>query len=381
MSDKRIYRTHLDKQVLQIEMQQLTGNTVILKLGDIAVLITGMFNHKQSSQLITINTSFNQPLLVNLLLEAFLNAMDNKNFSPVTFTVNVWGNANNVNLITLISMGLSILLTKMHLPLSKVLVALNVQAINLDWRLGENNANHLLLIGNHTGIVLIEGKFAALSREHVVAGIKYAYQQLLPLIKFIEQINLALKFSETVSLHDDVNHTEYHLITRHLLLSCKPHILPVSSAIWIYGNTQVITGKDNNAHHLLLEQQINLDNVTSFITNTLATLHLPLNTLATVTVNNDGNLLVTNVYADLLALRDDNNEITKPVYATSGALYYDNKIIINPTLNDEKDAKAIFNLAGYTDNLLALRIISTTTVSLVDVHAVLVNIDSTSKLL
>lgn len=380
MSDKRIYRTHLDKQVLQIEMQQLTGNTVMLKLGDVAVLITGIFNRNHSSQLITINTSFNQPLLVNLLLEAFLNAMNNKNFSPVTFTVNVWGNVNNTNLITLISMGLSILLTKMHLPLSTVLVALNTQAINLNWRLGENSANHLLLIGNHAGIVLVEGKFAALSREYVMTGIKYAYHQLLPLIKFIEQINLALKFSETISFHTYTNHTEYHFVTRHLLLSYESHILPVSSAIWIYGNTQVIAGKDNNAHHLLLEQQINLDNNTSFITNTLSALHLPLNTLATVTTNNDGNLLVTNVYADLLALCDDNNEITKPIYATSVALYVDNKIIINPTANDEKNAKAIFNLTGYDDNLLALRIISTATISLVDVHAVLANIDSASKL-
>ena len=50
--DRRIYRTHLGDQMVQIEMNQLTGNTIMLKLADVAVLITGTINH-DTQQLIT----------------------------------------------------------------------------------------------------------------------------------------------------------------------------------------------------------------------------------------------------------------------------------------------------------------------------------------
>lgn len=375
--DRRIYRTHLDDQMVQIEMNQLTGNTIMLKLADVAVLITGNVNHN-TQQLITINHSFKQPVLINLLLEAFLQAMTTQKFTPVVFDINVWGNVNNINLVTLISMGLSLLCWQMHLPLAQPLIALNVQAVNLRWRIGQNTANHLLIVGNHLGIVLAEGKFAALSRAEVIVGFKYAYEQLLPLIEFIAQIGKEQQILPSTDKQTNNYYHEYQFIKRQLLLTGKPHVLPVTSAMWLYGDTQVIAGVNADVHHLLIPQHINLDDWTNFIVNALVALHLPINKLATVTINNNGNLLVSNLYADLLALND--SVVSKqPIYAVSMALMVHKQVVINPILQDEQQAQAIFSIAGYNSQLLSLRISGL--VNLIDIHAILMNIDTTSKLL
>lgn len=375
--DRRIYRTHLGDQMVQIEMNQLTGNTIMLKLADVAVLITGTINH-DTQQLITINHSFKQPVLINLLLEAFLQTMTTQKFTPVVFDINVWGNANNINLVTLISMGLSLLCWQMHLPLAQPLIALNVQAVNLRWRIGQNTANHLLIVSNYLGIVLAEGKFAALSRTEVIVGFKYAYEQLLPLIKFIAQIGKEQQILPLTGKQTNNYYHEYQFIKRQLLLTDKPHVLPVTSAMWLYGDTQVIAGVDADVHHLLIPQHINLDDWTNFIVNALAALHLPINKLATVTINDNGNLLVSNLYADLLALND--SVVSKqPIYAVNMALMAHKQVVINPTLQDEQQAQAIFSIAGYNSQLLSLRISGL--VNLIDIHAILMNIDTTSKLL
>ena len=61
------------------------------------------------------------------------------------------GNANNINLVTLISMGLSLLCWQNALALGTTIIALNVQAVNLRWRIGQNTANHLLIVSNYLG--------------------------------------------------------------------------------------------------------------------------------------------------------------------------------------------------------------------------------------
>ena len=224
----------------------------------------------------------------------------------------------------------------------------------------------------------LKENFAALSRTEVIVGFKYAYEQLLPLIKFIAQIGKEQQILPLIGKQTNNYYHEYQFIKRQLLLTDKPHVLPVTSAMWLYGDTQVIAGVDADVHHLLIPQHINLDDWTNFIVNALAALHLPINKLATVTINDNGNLLVSNLYADLLALND--SVVSKqPIYAVNMALMAHKQVVINPTLQDEQQAQAIFSIAGYNSQLLSLRISGL--VNLIDIHAILMNIDTTSKLL
>lgn len=376
MHDKRIYRTHFDG-LLQVELQQLNGHTVMVKHGTTAMLITGSLVVKQPEQVV-ITANFNDQLLLNLLKTTLLTTLHLT--QSLMLQVISWGTQTRDALTPLLFLGTSLVVQQM-LPNAPVFVAVNTTYDGNQWRIGRKQCDNLLMIGNNAGIILLESNRSITQKRNVLlSGIRQTYQIMLSLAAFVTQIAYEMGHSSEKKNTSIIS--EHHFITRRPLLSYEQHLLPTTgSSLWMSGDTQVIASVEQHSQQLVMaaNHSYQLSLWTNFINNIFAPLQL-MNKLSTITINDDGSLLTANVYADLLALADAGVQIAWPIYAQTLALC-GRQIITMPNAADECQAHALFNVAGYDQNLLSLRITTNHyLLPLTTVHEVLTNIDTTSCL-